>query len=243
MGWPNNYVQGVYDSSGKVVGVEDGAGGQIGLAASYTWATKPTASSYIGTVFISDIGGGTYWVSNGTRWKPLNGVCNYWSNNGTYTILDVTRNSGALTLADVVYTIPLEIGMWEDGDFLELKHQIYKVGVSDTLGIKIFTTTDIGTLTEGNYLGVDMPLSAAQRRLYSDIIFMRESATTISVITTTSGIPAASSTAYSANTYTLPASMDTTKIYLQFTAYRSTVVATTDDLEIHFSKLRLNSAV
>lgn len=45
----------------------------------YTWATKPTASSYIGTVFISDIGEvngsytGSYWVSNGTEWKPLNG--------------------------------------------------------------------------------------------------------------------------------------------------------------------------
>ena len=29
MGWPNNYVQGVYDSSGKVVGIDDGAGGDI----------------------------------------------------------------------------------------------------------------------------------------------------------------------------------------------------------------------
>ena len=31
MGWPNNYVQGVYDSTGKVVGVEDGVGGEIGF--------------------------------------------------------------------------------------------------------------------------------------------------------------------------------------------------------------------
>ena len=27
MGWPNNFVQGVYDETGKVVGIDDGAGG------------------------------------------------------------------------------------------------------------------------------------------------------------------------------------------------------------------------
>ena len=29
MGWPNNFVQGVYDSTGKVVGVDDGDGGVV----------------------------------------------------------------------------------------------------------------------------------------------------------------------------------------------------------------------
>jgi len=74
MGWPNNFVQGVYNALGSLIGLSDGAGGQIGLAATYTWATKPLASAYIGTAFITDIGqGGSYWVSNGTEWKPLNG--------------------------------------------------------------------------------------------------------------------------------------------------------------------------
>jgi hypothetical protein len=74
MGWPNNYVQGVYNSGNELVGIDDGAGGSIGLARTYTWATKPLASDYIGTAFISDIGiGGSYWISNGAVWKPLNG--------------------------------------------------------------------------------------------------------------------------------------------------------------------------
>jgi len=74
MGWPNNFVQGVYNSNNELIAVQDGAGGQIGLAATYTWATKPLASAYIGTAFISDIGvGGSYWISNGTVWKPMNG--------------------------------------------------------------------------------------------------------------------------------------------------------------------------
>lgn len=41
-----------------------------------TWANKPSATLYpTGTrIYISDIGmGGSDWVSDGTRWKPLNG--------------------------------------------------------------------------------------------------------------------------------------------------------------------------
>lgn len=35
MGWPNNYVQGVYNSNNEIVGVEDGAGGQIDFLPAY----------------------------------------------------------------------------------------------------------------------------------------------------------------------------------------------------------------
>ena len=73
MGWPNNFVQGVYNALGSLIGVSDGAGGQIGLTPTYTWATKPLASAYIGRAFISDVGGGSIWISNGARWYPENG--------------------------------------------------------------------------------------------------------------------------------------------------------------------------
>ena len=40
MGWPNNYVQGVYDETGKVIGIDDGAGSQHYLKDTNI-ATKP----------------------------------------------------------------------------------------------------------------------------------------------------------------------------------------------------------
>ena len=72
MGWPNNFVQGVYNALGSLIGVYDGVGGQIGLTPTYTWATKPLASAYTGFAFINDVAGGSLWYSNGTRWKPAN---------------------------------------------------------------------------------------------------------------------------------------------------------------------------
>lgn len=64
---------GVWDSSGNFLGV-NGNGTTYGVGASYTWATLPAASTLSGVmVFVSDIGGGTYWRSNGTNWKPING--------------------------------------------------------------------------------------------------------------------------------------------------------------------------
>lgn len=62
------------DSNGNVIGLTLPDGSSVGLALPYTWATKPAPADYIGSAFISDIGvGGSYWTSNGTVWKPING--------------------------------------------------------------------------------------------------------------------------------------------------------------------------
>jgi len=113
MGWPNNYVQGVYNALGSLIGLDDGAGGQIGLAATSTWADKPLASAYIGAMFILDIGEvngattGSYWISNGTEWKPLNGRCVLYSSAvagssvtgaGPFTVLTKSLAGGLLGL-------------------------------------------------------------------------------------------------------------------------------------------------
>jgi len=94
MGWPNNFVQGVYNALGSLIGVSDGAGGEIGLTPTYTWATKPLASAYTGRAFISDIGGGSIWYSNGTYWKPINGFVTLAYQNSGFSLV---TNTGADT--------------------------------------------------------------------------------------------------------------------------------------------------
>ncbi len=41
----------------------------------YLWVNRPSASSVIGElIYITNVGvGGSYWISNGTYWSPLNG--------------------------------------------------------------------------------------------------------------------------------------------------------------------------
>ncbi len=41
MGWPNNFVQGVYDSSGNVIGIDGGAGGTITLSSTFSISGIP----------------------------------------------------------------------------------------------------------------------------------------------------------------------------------------------------------
>ena len=145
MGWPNNYVQGVYNSSNELVAVQDGTGGQIGLAATYTWATKPLASAYIGTAFISDISGGTYWVSNGTVWKPLNG----------YVVIAESAVAGTSHTGTLVDTTLATINL--PADILGLTGTVV---VEAKLTANIITTTSViyykigGTVFSGIGTGV-----------------------------------------------------------------------------------------
>jgi len=122
MGWPNNFVQGVYNALGSLIGVYDGAGGQIGLTPTYTWATKPLASAYTGRAFISDIGGGSVWISNGTRWYPENGRVVLYNLpaavSGTYLTVGITAQ----------YLLPG--GVWQDGDILEITNTASKTGTT-----------------------------------------------------------------------------------------------------------------
>jgi len=41
MGWPNNFVQGVYDSNNDLVGIDDGAGGTITLSSTFSTSGIP----------------------------------------------------------------------------------------------------------------------------------------------------------------------------------------------------------
>lgn len=140
MGWPNNYVQGVYNALGSLIGVYDGAGGQIGLTPTYTWATKPLASAYTGRAFISDIGGGSIWISNGTRWYPENGrVVLYTlptSVSGTYTSVGITAQ----------YLMPG--GIFQAGDTLEFAITASKTNANSTVGSHVIRFGTAGLVTD-----------------------------------------------------------------------------------------------
>lgn len=69
----------------------------------YTWATRPPAASLVASViYISNIGvNGSYWISNGTFWSPVNGEVTL-AQSGASTNLTGTTSETAL----VTYTLP-----------------------------------------------------------------------------------------------------------------------------------------
>lgn len=90
----------------------------------YTWANKPLATDYTGRAFISDIGGGSIWISNGTRWYPQNGSVVLYNmatpTSGTYATIGITAQ----------YLMPG--GIMQNGDTLEFMMTCSKTGTTTT---------------------------------------------------------------------------------------------------------------
>lgn len=91
-------------------------GGQVGVAKQFTWLSKPLASAYIGTAFISDIGiRGSHWRSDGTTWAPVGGRVVL----GTGSGLSVSANS---TTKESLVSITIPAGLIGANGHLEVTH-------------------------------------------------------------------------------------------------------------------------
>ena len=221
------------------VQVNENLAGTRGGIISFTWATLPLASAYLGTAWVSDIptATGSYWVSNGTRWRPMNNALALYNNPSVYTKTNVTTASGSITAADIVFTIPIEIGVWKNGDFLECHNTVNKIGgVADTLNCKIYIGTSPTVL--GTATTVDYGCGTVTVRAPGEFKLLRESSTSVVVVSSSAGFPAYSSVTYAASTATV-SDMDANKMYLQFVAYRAAGTAGTESLEWHFTRLHL----
>lgn len=211
--WPAKLPY-VYDSNGNVIGLITN-NGTLGLAQTYTWATKPLASAYMGAAFISDIGGGSYWVSNGVRWKPLN-------NNLTYYDLPAYVESAAITLGTpiVIHSVLIPAGVWQNGDILNIPFFAVKMnGAVDTISAYLyFSTTSgaIGTRSDNTYLP---PLAAGSTRTFGAHRIRRLSSASFEILNNyNSGVGGASTTTVYTTTG-LPSLDD--DFYLQVGAFRS----------------------
>ena len=229
MGWPNNFVQGVYNSDNELVGVDDGAGGQIGLASTFTWAeARAITADYIGAAIISDINGGTYMVSNGIKWRFLNNTGVLYTNPTEYVKTDVTTIAGSLTASDILFSIPLEIAILNDNDFLKLEIVSLRSDAAIGVGYKIYHSSSPSIL--GTSLGIDVnTANATHNGIFK---FKKTSATSIYQGNSIAGndTSSGSSGLVGARTFTGLTNMDTTKTYLHIVPFYGGSGGTTNDM-------------
>ena len=69
--------------------------GSIGVPLEYTWATKPVASSVRAdhVIFVTDVGNGSYFVSDGTYWKKVHPVKLYTTGSTTTAVTNTTAET------------------------------------------------------------------------------------------------------------------------------------------------------
>ena len=69
--------------------------GSIGVPTEYTWETKPAASSVRANhvIFVTDIGNGSYFISDGTYWKKVHPVKLYTTGSTTTAVTNTTAET------------------------------------------------------------------------------------------------------------------------------------------------------
>ena len=69
--------------------------GSIGVPLEYTWATKPAASSVRAdhVIFVTDIGNGSYFISDGTYWEKVHPVKLYTTGSTTTAVTNTTAET------------------------------------------------------------------------------------------------------------------------------------------------------
>lgn len=160
-----------YDSNGNVVGLVSGSS-TIGLTLTYTWATKPLASAYTGRAFISDIGGGSIWISNGTRWRP---------EGGRVTLLSLTANVAATFGAEAIFTgtsLLIPAGLFQNYDKLRVTATLGKSASVETASQK-FKLGTLGTVADTTILTQPTNVTGTSISTGIEMEFRRETSTAV----------------------------------------------------------------
>lgn len=176
-----------------------------------TRATLPAASAVPKwCVFISDVGvGGSYWFSDGSRWRPLGGRCTLKN-----LVTEISNSAGAKIVLDSVL-LP-GAGLFVDGDVIRTEYTKQRAGgTSDTDATDIMIGTAAATL--GTSVGLtNSGLATTNIEIDVRAAFRKVSATSVRPLSLTGslgfGIGAAASVAA-----TVP-NMDTQDTYLQITS-------------------------
>jgi hypothetical protein len=116
---------------------------------SYTWSTKPAASSFLGQALFSDIGiNGSVWYSNGTKWvheSPIviaqSGIIIMIPSSGSI------GDNGALTLTTA---LPATYSV---GAYMYFPANAISAGSSAGLYYVVMSSTTVGTIYNNTYSG------------------------------------------------------------------------------------------
>lgn len=163
-----------------------GSGLSITDANSSTWANLPAASNvYVGqTVYVSNAGAkGSFWYSDGTRWKPINGQC---------LLASLDTPSAAIGSTETItlqWLIPA--GMWQVGDIIRSQAFLTKSGATDTAigAVRVGTS---GTTTDTGLISLTwMAASGRTTDYFQD--FRLDSATSTQLVSTGPGYGATTS--------------------------------------------------
>jgi hypothetical protein len=211
----NSYDQNAkyaFDTTGQAVGLVDPAtGGIIRISKPFTLVQllAAVAQGYVGNAFVSDVGNGTVWVSDGTRARALNGELVLYKSTSIVNFATTTPRT-------IGIEVPLPMGIWKDGDILEVEIDLYKSGTTDSSNcqVSIGNTGVVGTQL-GN--AVISMASGGNRRAFGTFRFKRNSSTSVTLLNGPNGQDGIVASSDRAATTATVADMDTAQRYLQIT--------------------------
>ena len=180
-----------------------------GIGETYTWATKPLASALTGQIFVPDVGiGGSYWYSDGSKWRPVGGRVVLKN-----TIVDVTHSTVVKTVMDYA---TLLAGLVQDGDIISVMVLKERTGgTSDTESTDLMVGS--APTAPGTTVGLGTGVLATSTIQFSTTWSARkESPTTIRPMSVTGSVGAGGNS--SANAVATVPNMDTQTTYLQITS-------------------------
>jgi len=187
-------------------------------SSTYTWATLPAAASAPGLMaLVTDINGGTFFRSNGVRWKPYN-------NMAALSVLG-SRVTMSGTSEVILAQVAIPAGLVKDYDNLWVRQSLSKTGTTEiaTLRLRLGTagtTADTTIWTNASMAGTSVSIGY-------DLMFKRNSATTITKTgsgSTMTPLAGASTAAY-ASAVTVP-NMDSSDVVLSLTCTSSNTAET-----------------
>ena len=178
-----------------------------------TFAELKTAltAGFVGTAFVSDVGGGTIWVSDGTKAKPIGGTIDiYQSTTSSAFTTSVTRNVGS--------AVAIPAGLIEVGDTLEVGIFSSKSGATDTGNIQV----NLGDSADavGVQLGgaiASLNYIAATRRCFGIFRFRVDSKTSLTLLNSATGQDGSTSTSAISACVSTVSDLSSAVRYLQIT--------------------------
>lgn len=198
------------DANSNVTGLVGPGGGLIRINVPYTFSELLYAVTlgYVGNAFVTDVGNGSIWVSDGVRARALNGEVVIYKSSAAV-------NFGTTTSRTIGIEVPLPVGVWKDGDVMEVTVDLYKSGAVDTATPQInIGNTGVSGVQIG---GANLNMSAANRRSFGTFRIKRNSATSVTLLNGATGQDGAASGTDLATTTVTVADMDSAQRYLQIT--------------------------
>lgn len=183
----------------------------VQITKSYTWASLPAPAAYTGIALVSDIGGGSYWVSNGTIWYPL---------GNRVTLYDMAAANAQLCGTEKIMAQTLiPAGLLKNRDKLRVTYTYIKSAAVET-ATHNFRFGLAGTIGDAGVAATTAP-GAANISVGNVIEFQRASATTLQRLGNgvSGGYNGPGTTAFPAAVTV--ANMDTNAIYLSLTSVSS----------------------